>query len=128
MSENQQSMEDRVLLAMQKLAKQYYEWQKCYRLMQEIWEAMRTQKDWNLPQRELIGAVPAFREDLRRTVRKSDNPYTCLTPRNAQFLWSCDSQPFGALTTDLTLEDVEQGIISDSRRQKVQEQRNQEKS
>lgn len=78
---------------------------------------------------ELISAVPAFREDLRRTVRKSDNPYTCLTPKNAQFLWSCDSRPFGGvLTTDLTPEDIDQGITAEYRRQEVQEKRNQEKS
>ncbi len=124
MSENQQFTEDRILWAMQKIAKQYYEWQNCYCLMQEIWEAMVTQKDWNIHQRELISAVPAFREDLRRTVKKSGN---CLTPKNAQFLWSCDSNS-GILTTNLTPEDVELGIISDSRRQKVQKQRNQEKS
>jgi hypothetical protein len=128
MSENPQFTEDRILLAMQKIAKQYYEWQNCYRLMQEIWEAMKTQKDWNYSQKELIRSIPAFREDLRRTVRKSDNPYTCLTPKNTQFLWGCDSTPFGVLTTDLTPEDVEQGIISEASRQKVQEQRNQEKS
>lgn len=124
MSENQQSTEDPILLAMKKFAKQYYEWQNCYRLMQEIWEAMRTKKDWNSYQRDLISAVPAFREDLRRTVKKSGN---CLTPKNAQFLWGCDSHP-GILKTNLTPEDVEAGIFSESRRQKVQEQRNQEKS
>jgi hypothetical protein len=125
MSENQQSTEDFFFLAMQIRAKQYYEWQKCYRLMQEIWEAMRTQKDWNIYQKELISAVPAFREDLRRTVKKSGG---CLTPQNAQFLWGCDSNPSKVLTTDLTREEVEQGIVSEAIRQKVQEKRNQEKS
>ncbi len=125
MSENQQSVEEYMHLVMQEIAKQYYEWQKCYRLMQEIWEAMRTQKDWDTYQKELISAVPAFREDLRRTVKKSGGS---LTPQNAEFLWGCDANPSKVLTTDLTPEDVEQGIISEARRQKVQEQRNQEKS
>jgi hypothetical protein len=124
MSENQQSIEERMHLARQRIAQKYYHWQHCYRLMQEIWEAMRTQKDWDFRQMELISAIPAFREDLRRTVRKSDNPYTCLTPKNAQFLWGCDSNPFGVLTTDLTPEDIDQGITAEYRRQEVQEKRN----
>lgn len=77
MSENQQFTEDRVLLALQKSAKQYYEWQNCYRLMQEIWEAIKTQKDWDFRQKELISALPAFREDLRcfATLNPSDWRY-----------------------------------------------------
>lgn len=122
MSENPQSLEDFNFLAMQIRAKQYYEWQKCYRLMQEIWEAMKTQKDWDNYQKELISAVPAFREDLRRTVKNSGGG---LTPKNAEFLWGCDSNPSQVLTTDLTREEVEQGIVSEAIRQNVQKQRNQ---
>jgi hypothetical protein len=125
MSENPPSLEDFIFFTMKMRAQQYYEWQKCYRLMQEIWEAMRTQKDWDTYQKELISAVPAFREDLRRTVKKSGG---CLTPPNAEFLWGCDSNPSNVLTTDLTREEVEQGIVSEAIRQNVQKQRNQEKS
>lgn len=125
MSKNRPSLEEFIFSTMKKCAQQYYEWQNCYRLMQEIWEAMRTQKDWDTYQKKLISAVPAFREDLRRTVKKSGG---CLTPQNAEFLWGCDSDPSQVLTTDLTPEEVEQGIVSEARRQEVQEKRNQEKS